>query len=129
MAERRRPCSKCGRNRAERFYVSAKGRVCASCRSRRVRLASRDVRLLETYGITLDEYAAMLAAQGGACAICGGARRYNLDVDHDHATGEVRGLLCKACNRRLLPSAKDDPDVLLRAIDYLREPPARKVLT
>lgn len=133
ISAKTRPCKKCGRNRSERFFVSARGHTCLTCRKKRVAFAGRDVRLLEAYGITLDEYASILEAQGGVCAICGGERTYNLDVDHDHALGSgrqaVRGLLCKACNRRLLPAAKDSPDNLLRAIEYLRDPPARKVLS
>lgn len=51
-------------------------------------------------GLTIEDYDRMLAEQGGVCAICGNppkARR--LDVDHDHRTGAVRGLLCHRCNR------------------------------
>ena len=76
-------------------------------------------RRLSAYGITLEEYNTMLAAQGGGCAICGnppGAR--SLHVDHDHATGEVRGLLCIGCNVAL-GGFRDDPELLARAIDYL----------
>lgn len=106
--------------------------MCATCRRKRTRATSRDVRLLEAYGITLGEYAALLALQDGRCAICKGVRPYNLDVDHDHKLGScraaVRGLLCKACNRRLLPAAKDDILNLYSAIDYLNDPPARRVL-
>jgi hypothetical protein len=51
------------------------------------------------------EYDAMLAAQGGVCAICGrppkpGGRRFH--KDHDHKTGRLRGLLCFTCNRYIL---------------------------
>lgn len=57
--------------------------------------------LLKRYGLTEDSYAELLIKQGGVCAICGGGpdrRSPNLCVDHDHATGRVRGLLCNACN-------------------------------
>jgi hypothetical protein len=53
-------------------------------------------------GVTDDEYARMLAAQGGGCAICGATpKTRRLHVDHDHKTGTVRGLLCHRCNRAL----------------------------
>ena len=53
------------------------------------------------YGITPEEYDAMLAAQGGGCAICGARGNANgrrLAVDHDHVTGAARGILCHNCN-------------------------------
>ena len=57
------------------------------------------------YGITGDDYARMLAEQGGGCAICGakspGKRARYFAVDHCHVTGTVRGLLCIKCNWRL----------------------------
>lgn len=53
-------------------------------------------------GVTDAEYAAMLARQGGGCAICGTTpKTRRLNVDHDHRTGAVRGLLCHRCNRAL----------------------------
>lgn len=62
----------------------------------------------------------MLAEQGGICAIClRTCRTYpNLTVDHDHETGEVRGLLCRGCNV-LLGHLQDDTGSLKRAISYL----------
>jgi hypothetical protein len=77
--------------------------------------------LHRTYGITPADYNKMLAAQNGACAICHGSpgvRR--LDVDHCHDTGEVRGLLCSACNTSL-GKLNDDPMLLHLAAHYLLE--------
>lgn len=75
------------------------------------------------YGLTQEAYDSMLAGQCGKCAICGnnaGAneRGGDLYVDHDHASGVVRGLLCRSCNV-LLGHAKDDVTILARAIEYL----------
>ncbi len=59
--------------------------------------------LKHTYNIALADYDEMLERQKGVCAICGGLNSagQRLCVDHDHATGEVRGLLCHGCNTRL----------------------------
>jgi hypothetical protein len=53
-------------------------------------------------GVTDAEYARLLEAQGGHCALCPNTpKTRRLHVDHDHATGKVRGLLCHRCNRAL----------------------------
>lgn len=130
-----RTCARCGANRALRFYTP-RGRVCATCKKSGSRQAARRQHLQETYGITLEEYEAILARQGGRCAICKGTRNYNLHVDHDHkrervdgVRASVRGLLCKPCNKRLLPAAKDSTQILRSAIEYLTVWPAEAVLS
>lgn len=73
-----------------------------------------------TYGITLEEYDEMVAAQGGVCAICGGGpgRYPRLCVDHDHETGVIRGLLCNDCNRGI-GLLGDNPTTVAAAAAYL----------
>lgn len=80
----------------------------------------RDGRLRYQFGITLDEYRAKESEQEGKCAICGCAcpTGRSLAVDHNHETGEVRGLLCANCNRAI-GLLKEDPDRLLAAAAYL----------
>ena len=74
-------------------------------------------------------YARLYAQQGGRCAICPkhcpstGSAYEILHVDHDHATGLVRGLLCMACNQTLGRVA-DDVSLLLSMATYLAGPPA-----
>ena len=80
------------------------------------RLGSFRWRLKHTYGITLDEYEAMIVLQQGQCAIC--QQELPLEIDHDHATGAVRGLLCRPCNLSI-GKFEEDPIRLQRAIDYL----------
>lgn len=77
--------------------------------------------LRKRYGITLEEYNDMLYNQDEKCAICGVVEcRVNthFSVDHNHETGEVRGLLCNDCNTGL-GLFLDDPERLKRAIHYL----------
>ena len=87
------------------------------------------LRISQTYSITAEEYWAVYEAQGGRCYICqrasGKTRR--LSVDHDHATGEVRGLLCSRDNV-YLGHIRDDVEAARRVADYLENPPARAVL-
>ena len=95
----------------------------AERRSRNDPRRQRDWNLRKLYGITLAEFEAMLAAQGGRCATCSAAatsdaRHSTLHVDHDHVTGRVRGLLCSGCNHAL-GKVNDDPVVLRALADYL----------
>jgi hypothetical protein len=78
--------------------------------------------LKSVYGITLSEWDAMLAAQGNQCAICGtkaGDKREDWATDHCHCTGKVRSILCSPCNL-MLGHARENPDTLSKAIDYLK---------
>ena len=123
-----RRCTKCEKNRAEKFFTP-KGRVCSTCRKATRRAASRNARLQSTYGLSNEEYQLLFEAQGGACAICKETRRSNLAVDHCHKTEAIRGLLCQRCNGQLLArGARDRPEVLRAAADYLEDYPAWKVL-
>lgn len=70
--------------------------VCTSC--------TREYGMKKLYGMDLAQYDVLLAAQGGGCALCGVVkygRGYAFQVDHDHSTGRVRGLLCATCNMQL----------------------------
>ena len=70
------------------------------------------------YDISEDDYLFLLKNQDGACAICGDIPMYRLVVDHNHATGKVRGLLCRQCNL-LLGLLGDDVDKAKSVIAYL----------
>lgn len=77
-------------------------------------------RLKKRYGITPEQYVAMLASVGGLCEICGtvGYDGKKLSVDHCHETGKIRGLLCNRCNMAL-GAFNDSPRLLSRAIKYI----------
>jgi hypothetical protein len=88
----------------------------------------RDSFLRKTYGISSEQYQEMLVAQNFGCAICGtsesavrkaSGKQHALCVDHCHATGKVRGLLCVNCNIAL-GKFKDNTQTMQRAIDYLK---------
>lgn len=84
----------------------------------------------ELYGLTYEQYWALYEHQGGVCNICRratGAKR-KLSVDHCHATGEVRQLLCVPCNRDVLGHLRDDVEALKRAADSIVNPPAREAI-
>jgi len=80
--------------------------------------AQRASHLRHTYGLTPEQFTDMVLAQGGHCAICGRAPK-RLMVDHDHATGRVRGLLCGRCNSAL-GTFGDTVEGLMRAVAYLQ---------
>jgi hypothetical protein len=86
--------------------------------------ARADARTEKVYGVGPDEYDRLFELQGGKCAIC---RKRQIDrrlaVDHNHKTGEARGLLCKRCNHDLLGAAYDTVEILQAAVLYLTTPP------
>jgi hypothetical protein len=69
------------------------------------------------YGLSADEFSAMLVGQGGACAICHKGL-VEKNVDHSHASGRVRGILCNKCNLAL-GMADDSPDRLRAMAEYI----------
>lgn len=75
--------------------------------------------LKQKYGITIQQYNLILKKQDGVCAICKSPpiKRY-FDVDHDHATGRVRGLLCNPCNRAVA-CVRDSAQNALSVAKYL----------
>lgn len=120
------PISEFGTHRNPNTGKTYRRLKCKDCHTRDAvrwarsnRRRTRDGRLRRAYGITIEQYDAMLEAQGGVCAICGadpGER--TLAVDHNHADGRVRGLLCDNCNNGL-GRFQDDPELLLAAAQYL----------
>ena len=132
-----RKCRACGQTKAAADFWAGRTycKVCcrpeavaarklASARKTRRRTTSRDGYVRRTYGLEPADVKAILVQQGGVCPICW---RRPKDIDHDHKTGEIRGIPCGTCNRRLLTAARNDPAVLRRAADYLESPPAREV--
>lgn len=119
-----RACQRCGGGKGAKYRDR---KYCGKCQHfiRRERSDNAHGKALEArYGITKADYWNLYEFQGGYCYICrratGATRR--LTVDHDHATGLVRGLLCRPCNT-MLGHLRDDIDAFQRVIDYLKEPP------
>lgn len=93
-------------------------RACASART-------HEAMVEKVYGITGDDYAALLKRQGGKCAICRARpKSKRLAVDHNHTTGAVRGLLCSRCNHELMGSAWDSMAIASALWHYMNTPPA-----
>lgn len=121
-------CAGCD-GRKGKAYADRK--FCGNC-ARDVRKANAEAAwaayLLRTYGITKADYEALYEFQGGLCALCRRAtgKSKRLSVDHDHKTGEVRGLLCGTCNK-ILGHARDDVEFFERGMNYLHATPWSRV--
>lgn len=103
-----------------------KRRVDPQFRSKEIR-ANRQQHLKKRFGLTLEQYDLMVKAQNGLCAICKLSNRRRvmerisaLAVDHNHLTGQIRGLLCANCNSGL-GLLQESIEVLYRAIEYLKK--------
>ena len=88
-------------------------------RTEKGKLSRQQAKLKLDFGLSFEEYQHLLASQNGGCAICGEQLNGKaLDVDHDHVTGKVRGLLCNKHNQAL-GLFNDDPTLLEMARQYL----------
>jgi Recombination endonuclease VII len=121
----RKPCEHCqgpipDSRRADSIYCS--WRCKHNAISQEQRRTSPGYMRRYNYGMTETQYLRMLEQQGHACFICGtddwGGKHDSPHVDHDHATGAVRGLLCGNCNNGL-GHFKDNPARLRAAAEYL----------
>ena len=118
----RRQCNQCrsakGRTPAQR----ERARKWREANRERLRQEDRGLQKRYRYGLSLADIAAILSAQDGRCALCKTDRpggRYGVFcVDHCHATGRVRGLLCHRCNVAL-GALGDGPEGLQAALDYV----------
>jgi hypothetical protein len=120
-----KPCARCGKPKGPAYRDRKYCYRCTSAVKKDASDKAHRARVAKVYGIQPEDYDRLYFAQGGCCAICqratGKTRR--LSVDHDHATGKVRGLLCRPCNQ-LLGHARDEVDFFYRAMQYLINPPA-----
>ncbi len=133
-------CALCGVTKPIEQYSWKQGRskrprrdaTCTACRAQRTRewnakyskTKALNRNLVKTFGLSLDEFNAMLESQNGRCAICDqepqntSKRNWRLHVDHCHSCNGVRRLLCSTCNNGL-GCFKDNPELLRKAIAYL----------
>lgn len=124
-----KPCAMCQGGKGPKY---AQSKYCGKC-TFQVKKARSDIsharNIARKYGITGEQYLALYKFQGGKCAICRRAtgRTRRLSVDHDHKTGKVRGLLCRACNN-MLGHLLDDPASFRLAALYLEVTPWERFL-
>ena len=124
--------SKTKKYKGKRYFRSH----CNECRNKALKLyfeqnsdmvkRSWKRNMLKRYGMTIEQFDGLFESQNGRCRICRqketsrnkDGKRKSLAVDHDHATGEVRGLLCYRCNV-ILGFADDNPKLFEAMIGYL----------
>lgn len=122
-------CSSCGMTKPiedfprNRRVKDGPHSYCKPCHNRRGREfisknhgSTRHYHLRQRYGIGIHEVHSLVDAQSGKCAIC--KDRAARQVDHDHQSGQVRGILCLHCNAAM-GAFKDDPNLIASAIKYL----------
>lgn len=108
------------RERLKGKYAATE-RAWRTANKERLRIARLKRQLKKLYGISYEDYQEMLLAQNGCCALClrpESSFTKGLGVDHDHASGAVRKLLCTPCNTAL-GALQDDPQLLRTAAVYI----------
>lgn len=137
----KKKCNKCGKMlpRTIKYFYKHKGNkdglmyVCKECwkkhgrdygRTERGKFVQKNSKLKRDFGITFDEYKKILKSQGNACAICGKPQdncKKWLDVDHNHVTKFIRGILCNYCNGWLLKHLRDNKKRAIGLVRYLTD--------
>jgi hypothetical protein len=127
QCDKKKPQTEFYKLQASKSGLSSACKKCLTAKAKEVYIPGqhRDISLRHRFGIDSNQYESMLKIQGGKCAICGAdnPRRVNqkyFHVDHNHVTGEIRGLLCHHCNAGI-GFLDDDPERLEAATKYLRE--------
>lgn len=112
---RSRACAVCATNQSKEWY-------------RKNPQVKRNASLLREYGISLEQFENMKIMQDGKCAICKNKFKDSVDtcVDHDHATKQVRALLCNHCNRAI-GLFKESASNLKSALKYLKKYSSKSV--
>ena len=132
-------CKKCNNSYTldkftnQKRYKDGKHPWCKSCRYVYDRLWSINNKLAKRtsilksrskkFGLTYEEYQNLINVQNNQCAICKKTEKEEkraLAIDHCHSSGKIRGLLCHMCNR-MLGMARDNIDILNKAISYLEK--------
>jgi CRISPR/Cas system-associated protein Cas10 (large subunit of type III CRISPR-Cas system) len=94
-----------------------------------VKEKNRELRIRRSYGLTLEAYQNLLESQGTKCAACGTSDwgAYGPMIDHDHVTGEVRGIVCTRCNVAI-GHLKDSPQRARALAEYMEKYQNRRTL-
>ena len=122
-------CKKCNNESQRKWYRKNNEREILKSRTYRQKnpIKTKNTKLKQKYGISIEDFNSLLASQNGVCAICSKIDNYKhskgsntplLSVDHSHLTGKIRGLLCGSCNRAI-GLLKDSTYLLHNAIKYL----------
>lgn len=101
-------------------------RLAAKTRDNKKPRQAKSLALKNCHSITVKTYERLSRDQNNACWICF-KEDITLVVDHNHTTGKIRGLLCDNCNLGI-GNLKSSPAIMLRAIKYINDPPAKLTL-
>lgn len=125
LKEGKNICHVCGYTKSLKgFYKSNHVKTgylntCIECK----KIYDKNSKLKYCYGINLDDYNKLLEIQNNRCAVCKihfNTHKFQIVVDHNHTTNQIRGLLCHTCNRAL-GLLKDNTQILYSAIRYLKQ--------
>ena len=81
----------------------------------------KTIRIKNRYGLTMEQFNAMLVVQHNSCSICLSALKGKPEIDHDHETKQIRKLLCRRCNLVVGAIETTNPQLLVKMIEYLKE--------